>query len=485
MARALSVGTRWSFLYTGVTLVALSIPIGFIYLSVERQIERDARILLDSYLAEVRSEVDAHHERPDVAVRAFTDRLRRLSPELHYGARLVRRDGSVAFRIGSMELVSPEDPTAEGAAPAEPDLPDLVAGVPYRGGRLEAAISSRSFSGSVERIRRLMLFAAPLALAVSALCGAWLARRSLRPIAQMTESAQRIGAKNLSERIAIRGTNDELDQLAATLNGMFDRIGYAMERLRGFSADAAHQLKSPIASLQNEIEVTLEQARLDAGTRHLLEGILAQVVELGGCVGAMLRLARSESGFSEGQAVPVDLVRLLEGVLALFEPMAEERGIALDLQAPDGLEVHGDTAWLRELFANLVRNALENTPAGGRVSILATTGPDEVAIQVMDDGEGISAADQKRIFDRFYRISPDRGVPGAGLGLALAQQIAVAHGGSIELESELGRGSTFTVHLPRPESPAAGAPGGSAPRARGRLRARSVPGSPGRSARAV
>ncbi|MDH3212064.1 MAG: ATP-binding protein [Myxococcales bacterium] len=460
MRKVLSVGTRWALLYTLVTLIALSLPIGFIYLSVKRQIETDARMLLESYLAEVRSEVEAHPERPEVAVRAFTSRLRRITPELDYGAALVRTDGSYAFRVGSLEKSAAtrvpgtsRGLDSAGGEPAGRDPSYLVVTTPFAAGTLEAAISGRSFAGSVRQIRRLMLLAAPLALALSALCGAWLARRSLAPIAHMTDSARRISGENLSERIPTRGTNDELDRLAATLNGMFDRIGDAMERLRGVSADAAHQLKSPLASLQNEIEVTLEHARPDEDTRRLLEGILGQVAELGTSVGAMLRLARSESGLGEGQAVPVDLARLLDGVATLFQPMAEERGITLELLAGEVVEIQGDVAWLQELFSNLVHNAIAHTHAGGRISISHVAGRDAVEIQVVDDGEGIAKAEQKRIFDRFYRISQDRGVPGAGLGLALARQIAVAHGGAIRVESEPCHGSTFTVRLPKRERP--------------------------------
>lgn len=457
MGRQLSVGERWALLYTCVTLVALSVPICFIYLSVRRLIEKDARLLLDSYLAEVRSEVEAHPDRPDAAVRVFTERLRRITPELEYGAALLHADGSYGFRLGSL-AGEPERP-APGATGSEASMrlwgqsargePLLTATTPLAGGTLETAISRSSFAGSVDRIRRLILVSAPLALGLSALCGAWLARRSLRPIADMTEAARRIGGADLSERIATRGTSDELDQLAVTLNGMFDRIREAMERLQGFSADAAHQLKSPLASLQNEIEVTLEEGDVDPDTRSLLERLLAQVAELGSSVSAMLRLARSESGLAEGQAVALDLGRLLESVATLFQPMAEERGICLELGvAPAAAEVRGDVAWLRELFANLVQNAIAHTSDGGRIGIALSVKPETIEVQVSDTGEGIPRTEQRRVFDRFYRISPSRGVSGSGLGLALAQQIAVAHGGSIGLESEPGRGSTFTVLLP-------------------------------------
>jgi two-component system heavy metal sensor histidine kinase CusS len=316
-------------------------------------------------------------------------------------------------------------------------------------GILHAAISSRSFAGSLEQIRRLVIVGAPLALALSTLCGAWLARRSLRPIARMNELARRIGGEHLSERIPRSGNGDELDRLADTLNGMFDRIAEAMARLRGFSADAAHQLKSPLASLQNEIEVTLQERDLEPRTRGLLEGILEQVGELTASVGAMLRLARSESGLCEDQIASIDLPRLLDGVVTLFQPLAEERGIALDLAVSGPVEIQGDVAWLRELFGNLVQNGIGHTPQGGSVRLALDATPEEVEIRVTDTGEGIAPADRARVFDRFYRVSPKRDAAGTGLGLPLARQIAVAHGGSIELASEPGRGSAFTVRLPR------------------------------------
>jgi heavy metal sensor kinase len=468
LARALSVGTRWALLYTAATSIVLAIPIAFIYLNVKHRIEADAVLLLDSYMAEVRSEVEAHPEQPGVAVRTFTARLRRITPGLDYGAALLRSNGHFAFQVGSLEEgPSPDEPqdAAAAARAFHALLPGyLLATLPNRAGTLMAAISNRSFAGGVDQIRRLMLVSVPLVLALSALCGAWLARRSLRPIAQMSASARRIGGENLSERIPIRGTDDELDRLAGTLNGMFDRIADAMERLRGFSADAAHQLKSPIASLQNEIEVTLAGEDLDRPTRKLLSGILDQVGELGTSVGAMLRLARSESGLREGQASRVDLPRLLDGVVSLFQPMADEREVALGLEAPEPLEIQGDVAWLRELFASLVQNAIVHTPAGGSVSLAVAATPREVEVRVTDTGKGIPSAEQRRIFDRFYRVSPDREVPGSGLGLAIAREIAVAHGGEIELESEVGRGSSFRVCLPR-QGPLPAPPAKSPPRA--------------------
>lgn len=455
--RALSVGTRWALLYTLVTMFALSLPIGFIYVNVKRQIERDARLLVESYLAEVRAEVEEHPEHPEGAVGAFTARLRRITPELHYGAALVRDDESAAFRIGSLADETHGWPlrrlSTGGTARVESfqvgGEPYLVASLRVGAGSLFAAISSRGFAGGVGQIRRLVLVALPLALVLSGLCGAWLARRSLRPIANMTASARRISGEKLSERIPSRRTDDELDRLADTLNGMLDRISDAMLRLRGFSADAAHQLKSPLASLQNEIEVTLESGELDEAARHVLEGILTQVRELGSSVAAMLRLARSESGLSEGQAVPVDLARLLDGVATLFQPMAEDRGIALELHAGTPVEIVGDVAWLRELFANLVQNAIAHTPSGGRIAISLLVRVGEVEVQVADTGEGIARAEHDRIFDRFHRTSPSRDVPGSGLGLALARQIADAHGGRIALDSEPGRGSIFRVLFPR------------------------------------
>jgi heavy metal sensor kinase len=464
--RTLSVGTRWALLYTFVTLIALSLPIGVIYVSVARRIERDARLLLDSYLAEVRAELEDHPAHPEVAVATFTARLRRITPELDYGAAFTSEDGSSVFRLGSLaaEGLLPSSSTADGRGPVNRierlsghRSSYLVATSSARGGFLVTAISNRSFDGAVEQIRGVMLVSAPLVLALSALSGAWLAGRSLRPIAEMTDAALRIGGENLSERIPTRGVGDELDRLAATLNDMFDRIAGAMQRLRGFSADAAHQLRSPLASLQNEIEVTLEEGDIDTSTRRLLEGILVQVGELAATVTAMLRLARSESGLSPGQAASVELASLLDGVVSLFQPVAEERGIVLELAAPRSVEIRGDVAWLRELFASLVQNAIAHTPTGGSVAISVGEQPAEAVVQVVDTGEGIPRAEHERIFDRFYRVSPARDVPGSGLGLALARQIAVAHGGTIELASELGRGSTFTVRLSR--SHTEGSPG--------------------------
>ena len=435
MRRPLSVGTRWALLYTVATLLALSVPIGFIYASVDRQVHRDARLLLASYLSEVRVELESHPEEAGAFVAAFTDALNRISPDLEYGAVFVPAHGGYSFRVGSLAR-------ADAAGDAR-----LRSRAALAGGELEVVISQRSFDRSLGRIRWAIGVAAPLALALSTLCGAWLARRSLRPIARMTASARQISGERLADRIPLRGTGDELDRLAETLNGMFDRLSDAMERLRGFSADAAHQLKSPLSALQNEIEATLGAGRVDAATRRLLEGLLERVGELSGCVGAMLRLARSESGLCDGQAGPVDLPLLLDGVASLFQPLAEERGIALELRAAPPVLVQGDVAWLRELFANLVQNAIEHTRRGGRIELSLAVAPDVVSVAVRDDGEGIDPAEQERIFDRFHRVSPSRDEPGSGLGLTLARQIARAHGGDARCLAREGGGTVLEVTL--------------------------------------
>lgn len=465
MSRRLSVGTRWALLYAAVTLLVLSVPIGFVYVSMRSRIEGDARLLLNSYMTEIRAEIEAHPDRPEQAIRELTAQLRRVSPALEHGAALLDASGAPVAQAGSLRERSFALPEPLRAGERSEILyrsggrkihPDLVAASAVPGGFVQVSISSRRFEESIDQMKKALALAAPLGLLLSALAGAWLARRSLRPIAQMTDSARRISGDNLSERIPVRGTDDELDRLAITLNRMFDRLASSMERLHDFTVDAAHQLKSPIATLQNEIEVTLGEDEIDADTRCLLEALLRQVVELATSVGAMLRLARSEVGLTEAQVVPVDVGEVLDGVATLFQPMAEARGVSLELEVGAPASIPGDVAWLRVLFSNLVQNALDHTPEGGGIQLVLTAKKDEVSVRVSDTGSGIPKAEHQRIFDRFYRVSSARDTTGSGLGLTLAKQIALAHGGDIEVESEPGKGSTFAVRLPTRRGRAAG-----------------------------
>jgi signal transduction histidine kinase len=201
--------------------------------------------------------------------------------------------------------------------------------------------------------------------------------------------------------------------------------------------------------MHNQLDVTLAKERTPAEHRLVLADLLLQVDRLSDTVNAMLRLAQSEGGLDSSHSVRVEIDGLLEDVVDFFQALADERGVELTVEAESKGAVRGDPSWLHQLFANLIHNALQYTPAGGHVAVSARPAADELLVRVRDTGPGMTEADREIIFSRLQRGSaaPASG-EGLGVGLALAREVARAHGGTIEVESAPGQGSVFVVRLP-------------------------------------
>jgi two-component system heavy metal sensor histidine kinase CusS len=315
-------------------------------------------------------------------------------------------------------------------------------------GIAQIMVYSRPFARSAAAIRDAFWTAAPVMLLVTALLGFLLSRGSLRPIAAIARGARRISTRQLDEKIPTTGSGDELDQLATTLNEMLGRIREGVERMRAFSADAAHQLRTPLNAMQGELDVTLAKERTPAEYRSVLGAVLQQVVTLADTVNAMLRLAQSEGGLDSNHTVRVEIDSLLEDVADFFAVLAEERNIDLRVVAESKGAVRGDPTWLHQLFANLIHNAIQYTPEGGSVTVEARPADGEALVRVCDTGPGMSEADRSIAFSRMQRGSASETGEGLGLGLSLAREIARAHHGTIEIESSPGRGCVFAVRLP-------------------------------------
>jgi signal transduction histidine kinase len=264
----------------------------------------------------------------------------------------------------------------------------------------------------------------------------------------MNRTARRISGTHLDEKIPTTGSGDELDELAATLNDMLVRIAGGVDRMRRFSGNAAHELRTPLNALRSRLEVTLEQPRDAEEVRKALAETAQEVEGLAHVVNSMMRLAQSETGLAPEQKIPVDLSSLLHEVSDFFAPLAEEAEVTLELQVGSGVEIPGDPAWLHELFANLLDNAIKYTPAGGRVQVRLSSEEGILSVEVADDGVGIEASDLPSIFQPFHRVGNRSEAPGVGLGLPIAREIARAHGGELQVESRIGEGTTLTVRLP-------------------------------------
>jgi heavy metal sensor kinase len=289
----------------------------------------------------------------------------------------------------------------------------------------------------------------PLALLCAGLGGWVLAKRALAPVDRMTEAARRIGAEQLGERIAATGAGDELDRLATTLNDMLARLYSAFRQIRQFSADASHELQTPLTILKGELEVALRAPRDVEDYQQHLQSALEEVDRIAVLVDGLLLLSRVDAGVLRMDEKPVDLTQLLLEVYEQTQILAASHGVKLDIEAIESAVISGDRERLQRLLLNLIDNAIKYTPAGGCVT-LSLSSHGEARVLVKDTGIGISEAEQAQIFDRFYRSPEARwlGKGGSGLGLCIAQSIAEAHRGHLYVESTRDQGSVFTLCLP-------------------------------------
>jgi heavy metal sensor kinase len=309
---------------------------------------------------------------------------------------------------------------------------------------------TQSLAGVHETLRQLLtalLVSIPLLIVAAGWGGYTLAARALAPIDTITLTARRISAEDLSARLDLPETDDEVGRLAATLDEMLARLEEAFHRERQFTADASHELRTPLAAVQAILDVIHERRRSPDEYEQALDDIAEEATRLQSLTQSLLLLARSDmqTGASFEQ---VDLSTLLLDVTASLRSLAEAKRLTLTYRGTDQLMVMGDTDGLIRLFLNLLDNAIKYTEQGD-VTIRASRSPDNIAtIEIADTGSGISPEHLPHIFDRFYRAETSRTSPGMGLGLSIAREIARQHGGSIEVSSQISQGTTFTVHLP-------------------------------------
>lgn len=319
---------------------------------------------------------------------------------------------------------------------------------------IRVGTSFEPLEADIEQVTRLLLVVGSVTLLVSPLGGWWLAGRATRPIAQIIDTTRRLHPSSLEERLPLRGTRDELDRLSATINGFLDRIASYLEQNREFTSNAAHELRSPLAAIQNSLEVALNADRSPEEYRELLGDILDECGGLRSLVNQLLLLAENDAGRLQVTAEPVQLDLIVRKTYDMFLGVAEAASIDLRIDNIERCRVLGDAGRLRQVVNNLVDNALKFTRAGGVVSIRlwSDTADQTIRLAVRDTGSGIPAQDVPHIFNRFFRGDKarlrERPSRGTGLGLAICQSIVAAHDGRIEVESVIDQGTTMTVVLP-------------------------------------
>jgi heavy metal sensor kinase len=336
-------------------------------------------------------------------------------------------------------------------APGEPAR--LLTMPVVRGGRVvdlvQVAMPLRRTRQTLWRYMETLLVLVPLGVVLAAAGGWVLARRALRPVDRMSQSALRISAEDLSRRLERRGTGDEIDRLADTLNAMLTRLQAAFGEMQRFAADAAHELRTPLTALKGGIEVALRAERPAEEYRRALSSSIEEVDQLIRLAEDLLLLSRSTAGLTAVRR-PVDLEPLCLEALEGGVRLAKGKGVTVRMGSMTPAVAQGDGAALRRALLNLVDNAVKYTPAGGSVVISLNRPPEGATLVVEDTGIGIDAADAQRVFEPFVRLDAGRSrdTGGSGLGLAIARSIILAHGGTLDVESRPGAGSRFTIRLP-------------------------------------
>jgi two-component system, OmpR family, heavy metal sensor histidine kinase CusS len=301
---------------------------------------------------------------------------------------------------------------------------------------------------SVYRTRVWVVLA--LALALSAFVGHAIARRGVRPLEQIARTARQITSSSLDARIAQADLPAEVASLAITFNEMLGRLQNSFERLSRFSADIAHELRTPVNNLRGETEVALGRARTSDEYREILTSSLEEFERLSRLIDSLLFLARAEHPETRIAREHLDLRRELETVANFYEGSASEKGVGLAVDVPATLVIDADRTLFQRAIGNLIANALAHTPSGGTITVRAVADGPHCEIHVVDTGRGVAAEDLPHVFDRFYRADKSRTSASGnlGLGLAIVRSIAQLHGGRVELESQFGHGTRATLILP-------------------------------------
>jgi len=382
---------------------------------------------------------------PDVDVTLDTALIQQaLGGESLYATIKATENEELRFYLGPF---LPEGPMFMPGMPGNPLVSPQIGPAAVAVGRSTEDIE-RALAGLI----RTLVIAVPLTLVVAGAGGVFLANRALKPVGQIAQTAREIEENDLSRRIPVQ-SKDELGRLASTLNQMIERLEKAFKRQQQFTSDASHELRSPLAVIQAESTLALKNERPAAEYRHSLEVVSHESEHMSKMIDQLLRLARADAGKEQLSFEKVRLSDLVADVSADAEILCRDKGLEFRLDGTDDLSVEGDRARLREMLFNLLYNAIRYTPSGGTITLAIRESDAKAVMAVTDTGIGIPAEDIPHIFERFYRVDKarSRAEGGAGLGLAICKYIAELHRGTIDVESEVGKGSTFSVWLPLTE----------------------------------
>jgi heavy metal sensor kinase len=446
--------TAWYFavLATGFSLfgvIAFYVMRGSIHETVDENLQdqiQGVRELIERTASRGRADL-AHELGQDEEIRAGSDLLQVSDPE-----------GNWVYRSRTMAQYGPLAPreTRTSITTQQPNgVPLRVLALPVRAGGetyiVQLAYPLDDFYEASDRFRRVLLLSSPLLLLLASAGGYWLSRRALAPVDQITREARSIGAQNLSSRLVVPHTGDELQRLSETLNGMLERLERAFRRITQFTADASHELRTPVALMRTRAEVVLRRPRSEEEYRETLRQILEDLQRTSSLIENLMLLARADSGTEALQRTRINMVESVGEAFLEGRTLAETKQISFLEELPESpVWIEGDSNSLRRLFLILLDNAVKYTAPQGRITVSLRSSDGCAVAEVRDTGIGIAAEDLPHVFERFFRAdrARSRETGGAGLGLSIGQWIAQAHGGTISAFSKPGEGSVFQVQIP-------------------------------------
>ncbi len=347
--------------------------------------------------------------------------------------------------------------------------------------RLVVGLDCAGFQAELDRMRHAFLLALPVALLAVGGGGAWLARRALRPLSSIAQVAERVTARGLDQRIPPSDNDPEIRRLIRVLNDMMDRLEKSFHQATRFSADASHELKTPLAVMQGEIESALQTAEVGSRQQEVLAALLEETRRLAGILRSLLLLAQADAGRLPLAPARVDLSAELVSLREDIETLAAGLGLRVDFTVPPAVWIEADPILLRQALLNLLVNAVHYAEPGGRVAVSLTVRAEKTDVEIANSGPGIAPEDQPRLFDRFFRAEAARArhTGGSGLGLSLAREIARAHQGDLVLAESRPGLTRFRLIWPRPGSgPEGRTPSRGAPQTRSSPQAHEDPAVP-------
>jgi len=453
-----SVTSRLIFFYCLLLVVLGGAFLAFTVLSFQHYTRETLTSILSIRAQEVWNISGGLRDQPDRLREAIE---RRFAPEsqdrfirIRAGGRVLYQSGNPASGEFSAIGVPMPAADAQGKMPQARMLGNLLIlsrGFADADGRVVTVDAGQSyrFARTLQQQLATSLFVGlPLLLVLAALAGVVLMRRALTPVEVMINAAETYTFNDPHKRLPTLHTEPRIEALGLALNRMLDRLDNAYSHASRFSADAAHELRTPLTIIRGELELVAAGEKLPSDVDNAISNALEEMTRLSGIVDSLITLSRMESLWGKKAHGPVDLKALADETVEQMGLLAEEKHISLKRPSGPPVVVAGDRDRLKQVLVNLIDNAIKYTPDGGRIGIETGTDGDMGFVTVEDSGIGIDPGHHDRVFDRFYRVTPDRGDMGAGLGLAIVRSICNAHGGHVTLRSAPEIGSCFRVEIP-------------------------------------